>query len=102
MAEKETQENKITYLVKFYDGALGQEHILFSYQSFQAPYAFLVGDIVNPSGWGGKNQLPEGGLYKIISIEHQLSIVDSPDSTEIQHNIVISLAAIISQGIGMA
>jgi hypothetical protein len=80
------------YLVLLYDGAVSDKDVVNSYELATAPYAFSVGDFVNPFGWGGKNQLPGGEQYEIIAIEHQISLPDSPPQG--QHNIAISLKAV--------
>ena len=103
MAEKnQPNPTPMRYRVEFYDGGVSDEDLINSYEPSGAPYTFSVGDIVNPFGWGGKNRLSGGGLYKIVAIEHQLTLVENPESTEGEHNIVISLEAITVQGTGTA
>ena len=84
----------VTYRVEFYDGSISDKSIVNEYEPAEAPYAFSVGDFVDPFGWGGKNQLAQTEHYEIIAIEHQLSFVDIPDAEAIQHNIAISLKTV--------
>jgi hypothetical protein len=45
---------EMRYRVEFYDGSISDEEVVNSFEVTTAPYAFSVGDFVDPFGWGGK------------------------------------------------
>jgi hypothetical protein len=85
---------EMRYRVEFYDGSISDEEVVNSFEVTTAPYAFSVGDFVDPSGWGGKNPLPPDEHYQIIAVEHQLSLVDMPEDQQGQHNVAIAMKAV--------
>ncbi|HXV84548.1 MAG TPA: hypothetical protein VEG60_32260 [Candidatus Binatia bacterium] len=84
----------VHYRVEFYDGPISGKEVLNYFEPPDASYPFMVGDFIDPFGWGGKNKLAQTEHYEITAVEHQLSFVDTPESQTIQHNIVISLKAV--------
>jgi hypothetical protein len=92
---KEPITMEMRYRVEFHNGPISDEDVVNSYEVASAPYAFSVGDFVDPSGWGGKNQLGPDEHYRIIAVEHQLSIYDDSDGKQHgQHNVAISVEAV--------
>jgi hypothetical protein len=85
---------EMRYRVEFYDGSINDEEVVNSFEVTTAPYAFSVGDFVDPSGWGGKNPLPPDEHYRIIAVEHELSFVDTPEDQQGQHNVAIAMKAV--------
>jgi hypothetical protein len=85
---------EIRYRVEFYDGSISDKEVVNSFETTIAPYAFSVGDFVDPFGWGGKNPLPADEHYEIIAVEHQLSLVDTPEDQHGQHNVAIAMKAV--------
>ena len=84
----------VHYRVEFYDGPISDKEVLNDFEPADVPYAFAVGDFVDPFGWGGKNRLAQTEHYEITAVEHQLSFVDAPEAQNIQHNIAISVKAV--------
>ena len=78
----------IFYRVEFDDGA---NQVVFSFTTTVAPYAFAVGDFVDPSGWTG-NRLAPDEHYTITAVEHQLTDPGG-ESEEMQHNVLVSIEA---------
>jgi hypothetical protein len=85
---------EMRYRVEFYDGSISDEEVVNSFETTIAPYAFSVGDFVDPFGWGGKNSLPADEHYEIIAVEHQLSLFDTPEDQHGQHNVAIAMKAV--------
>jgi hypothetical protein len=85
---------EMRYGVVFYDGPISDKKAVNSFEPSSAPYTFSIGDFVDPSGWGGKNQLSANEHYQITAVEHQLSLVDTPEDQYGQHNLAISVIAI--------
>ena len=85
---------EMRYVVEFRDASGSYEKPLISFDTTRAPYAFSVGDFVNPSGWGGENPVGSDEHYQIISIEHQLSLADTTEGQQGQHNVVITIKAV--------
>jgi hypothetical protein len=83
---------EMRYRVDFYEGSISE--VLNSFETTTAPYAFSVGDFVDPSGWGGKNPLSPDERYQIIAVEHQMSLVDTPEDQLGQHNVAIAMKAV--------
>jgi hypothetical protein len=83
---------KMLYRVEFYNGAISDKDVVNSFEPATVPYAFSIGDFVDPFGWGGKNPLPRDEHYQITSVEHQLTLPDSPQ--EGLHNVAVSLKAV--------
>jgi hypothetical protein len=84
----------MSYRVDFYDGPASDKAVINSYEPSSIPYLFSVGDFVNPFGWGGKNPLSDNQQYQITAVEHQITLVDTPESTMGQHNVAVSLKAV--------
>jgi hypothetical protein len=85
---------EMRYRVEFYDGSISDEDVVNSFVTTTAPYPFCIGDFVDPSGWGAKNPLSPDERYQIIAVEHQLSLVDTPEDQQGQHNVAIALRAV--------
>jgi hypothetical protein len=85
---------EIRYRVDFYDSSITDGTVVNSFEVPMAPYAFSVGDFVDPSGWGGKNPLSPDKHYQIVAVEHQVSLVDTPEASAGQHNIAITMKAV--------
>ena len=85
---------EMRYRVEFYDGSISDEEVVNSFVTTTAPYPFSIGDFVDPSGWGGKNHLPPDEHYQIIAVEHQLSLVDTPEDQQGQHNVAIAMKTV--------
>jgi hypothetical protein len=81
---------EMRYVVEFRDASGSDEKPLISFDTTTAPYAFSVGDFVDPSGWGGENPLDSDEHYQIITIEHQLSLAVTAGGQQGQHNVVIT------------
>lgn len=78
---------KMNYRVDFYEGAIADNTVVFSLEPSTTPFAFAVGDFVDPNGWTG-NPLAPDQHYEITAVEHQLTY---PDGDECQHNIALSM-----------
>jgi hypothetical protein len=85
---------EIRYRVDFYGNSISGGGVVNSFEVPTAPYAFSVGDFVDPSGWGGKNPLSPDKHYQIVAIEHQVSLVDTQEASAGQHNIAIAMKAV--------
>ena len=85
---------EMRYRVEFYDGSVSDETLVNSFETASAPYRFAVGDFVDPFGWGGKNPLLPDEHYEITAVEHQLTLVDTPEDQQGQHNVVIAMKAV--------
>src|SRR5688572_14424035 len=84
---------RMYYRVDFYDGAIVDNQIVFSLEPSTTPFAFTVGDFVDPSGWTG-NPLPLDQRYEITAVEHQLTY---PGDDECQHNVALSMRPVARQ-----
>jgi hypothetical protein len=82
---------EMRYRIEFYEGSISDEDVVNSFVTTTAPYSFSIGDFVDPSGWGGKNPLPADEHYQIVAVEHQLSLVDTPEDQQGQHNVAIAM-----------
>jgi hypothetical protein len=85
---------EMRYRVQFYDRSISDEEVINSFDTPTAPYAFSVGDFVDTFGWGGKNPLSLDEHYQITAVEHQLTVVDTPEDQQGQHNMVIAMKAV--------
>lgn len=84
---------KMNYRVDFYEGAIADNKIVFSLEPSTAPFAFAVGDFVDPNGWTG-NPLAPDQHYEITAVEHQLTY---PGGEECQHNIALAMKPVARQ-----
>lgn len=85
---------EMRYRVEFYDRSISDEAAVNEFDTVSAPYAFSVGEFVDTSGWGGKNPLSPDEHYQIIAVEHELTVVDTPEDQQGQHNVVIEMKAL--------
>lgn len=79
------------YRLEFYEGSIQPDSLVFSVEPATVPFSFSVGDFVDPSGWSGNVLKPEEH-YEITAVEHQFTY---PGHQECQHNIVISVRAVV-------
>ena len=85
---------EMRYRVEFYDGSISDEKVVNSFETTTASYPFSAGDFVDPVGWGGKNPLPPDQHYQIVGVQHELSLVDTPEAQYGQHNVAIAMKAV--------
>ncbi len=76
-------KKKMRYSVEFVSAKT-----VWAFTCSKAPYAFSVGDFVDPRGWDAKN--PDNvAHYVIMAVQHQLT--SEVNSKEIKHNVIVSL-----------
>jgi hypothetical protein len=81
---------KMLYRVDFYADSIDDGKSVFSLEPTSVPYAFAVGDFLDPAGWPGM-PLPPDQHYQITAVEHELTC---PGGDECQHNVQVRMKAV--------